>query len=414
MIQYILWGVSFISLWISLIWLNMIVFEPSPRRALPKQLSTVTFAIPCFNREKVISKTIKSLNNLNYPKTLLQIILVDDCSTDDTLKEAKRLQREFPALPIQVLHHECNKGKAAAVNTALAHAVGELFTCLDCDTRVHPEALNHLVKHFSDPKIGAVIGQVKVDEPKNIYEKLQRIEYIISNFVRRMMSSLGTLAIAPGGALSMFNTKVLKKVGGFRDGGLTEDLEIALRLRSHGYEVRMDPRAIMYTKAPRSWNELWRQRIRWYRGFAVNHWNYRRLLFKKAHGIYGLFQMPLNILSIFLLLLTVSLAAYGTLGDLYETLYRSLTIKGYFFNHVLDFPGFEKFFLAQNVQVTLPILLGILLGIYLMYLAHKEFNERFFRHAHYIAIYMFIAPYITTMHWISAIVHEALGTRKKW
>lgn len=414
MIQYVLWGVSFISLWISLIWLNMIVFEPSPRRTLPKQLPTVTFAIPCFNSEGVIAKTIKSLNEMNYPKELLQVIVVDDCSTDRTLAKARRVQKEFPALPIQVFHHKNNLGKSAAVNTALAHAKGKLFTCLDGDTRVHPEALNYLVPHFSDSRLGAVIGQVKVDEPRNIYEKLQRVEYIISNFIRRMMSSLGTLDVAPGGALSMFSTAILKGGGGFAEAEMTEDLEIALRLRSNGYEVQMDPRAIVYTKVPEGWGALWHQRIRWYRGFVVNYWKYRRLLFKKAYGIYGMFQMPLNVLNIFLFLLTVTLVGYGTLGALYETLYRSLSIKGYFFNHVFDFPGFKKLLLAQNVQVTIPIVLGIALGIYLVYLAHREFNERFFKHAHHIAIYTFIAPYITTMHWISAIVREALGTRKKW
>jgi biofilm PGA synthesis N-glycosyltransferase PgaC len=414
MIQYILWGVSFISLWMSLVWLNMLVLEPSQRRSLPKKLPCITVGIPCFNREKVISKTIKSLNELNYPKSLLQVIIVDDCSTDSTFEEAKRLQKAFPSLPIEIFRHKKNGGKSAAVNTAISHARGELFTCLDGDTRVHPEALNYLVPHFADPKLGAVIGQVKVDEPKNLYEKLQRVEYITSNFIRRMMSSLGTLAIAPGGALSMFNTATLRKVGGFAEAGMTEDLEIALRLRSNGYEVQMDPRAIMYTKVPEGWGDLWRQRIRWYRGFAVNHTKYRSLLFKKAYGLYGLFQMPLNVLSIFLLLLTVTLVGYGTISDLYETLYRSLTIKGYFINHLLDFPGFKKFFLSQNVQVTLPIILGIVLGLYLVYLAHKEFNERFLKHAHHIAIYTFVAPYVTTMHWVSAIVHEVLGTRKKW
>jgi cellulose synthase/poly-beta-1,6-N-acetylglucosamine synthase-like glycosyltransferase len=414
MIEYILWGISFISLWISLIWLNMLVFEPSQRRTLPKNLPMVTVGIPVFNREKVIAKTVKSLNALNYPKNLIQVIIVDDCSTDNSYAEAKRLQKEYSGIKIDVFRHSKNRGKSAAVNTAISHAKGALFTCLDGDTRVHPDSLRHLVPHFADPKLGAVIGQVKVDEPKNIYEKLQRVEYIISNFIRRMMSSLGTLAIAPGGALSMFNLAILKKVGGFAEAGMTEDLEIALRLRSNGYHVQMDPRAIMYTKVPEGWNDLFRQRVRWYRGFAVNHMKYKGLLFKKAYGLYGLFQMPLNVLSIFLLLLTVAIVGYGTLGDFYETLYRSLTIKGYFFNHLLDFPGFKKFLLSMNVQVAIPIILGVILGLYLTYLAHKEFNERFFKHAHHIALYTFIAPYVTTVHWVSAIVKEALGTKKKW
>lgn len=414
MIQYVLWAVSFISLWISLVWLNMIVFEPSPNRRLPKNLPRVTVGIPVFNRESVIEKTIKSLNELNYPKNLLQVIIVDDCSTDNSYAEARRLQKKYYLLNLQVFRHSSNKGKATAVNTAISHATGELFTCLDGDTRINPDSLNYLVPHFSDHKLGAVIGQVKVDEPRNFYEKMQRVEYIVSNFVRRIMSALGTLAIAPGGALSMFNLAILKKVGGFKDAGMTEDLEIALRLRANGYDVQMDPRAIMHTKVPDGWNDLFRQRIRWYRGFAVNHIKYRSLLFKKACGLYGLFQMPLNILSIFILLLTVILVGYGTLSDFYEMIYRSLTINGYFFNHLLDFPGLKKFLLSQNVQVALPILLGIILGIYITYLAHKEFNERFFSYAHHIAVYTIIAPYVTTVHWISAIMHEALGARKKW
>jgi hypothetical protein len=81
---------------------------------------------------------------------------------------------------------------------------------------------------------------------------------------------------------------------------------------------------------------------------------------------------------------------------------------------LLDFPGIKKLLLAQNVQVTLPILLGIALGLYLTYLAHRKFNENFLKYAHYIALYIFVAPYVTTLHWISALVHEALGTRKKW
>ncbi len=395
-------------------WLNMLVFEPNNRYKTPKKQPAITIAIPCYDKANCLAKTIKSLNALNYPKRLLQVIIVDDCSTDNTYSEAKSLQKQYSSLPILVLRHKTNKGKSGAVNTALAKAKGELFTCLDADTRVHEDALNYLVPHFVDKKLGAVIGQVKVDEPKNFYEKIQRVEYIISNFIRRMMSCLGTLCTAPGGALSMFNTSILKKVGGFRDAGLTEDLEIALRLRSNGYEVEMDPRAIMYTKVPEGWTSLWRQRVRWYRGFAVNHVRYKHLIFKKSQGLYGLFQMPLNILAIFLLMITVLLVGYGTLGDLYETLYRSLTIKGYFFNHLLDFPSIQKLLLAQNVQVMLPIILGVMLSIYLMYVAHRKFNENFLKHAHYIAAYIFIVPYITTLHWISAIVNETLGTRKKW
>ena len=79
----------------------------------------VTIALPCYNRELGLGKTIRSLMELHYPKNLLQFIIVDDCSTDRTLAEAKWIQKKHPEYDILVLEHPKNRGKAAAVNTAL-------------------------------------------------------------------------------------------------------------------------------------------------------------------------------------------------------------------------------------------------------------------------------------------------------
>jgi len=413
MIQYILWAVSFISLWITLVWLNVLVMEPKPRATLAR-LPHVTIALPCYNRELGLGKTIRSLMAMHYPKNLLQFIIVDDCSTDRTLAEAKWIQKKHPEYDILVLEHSKNRGKAAAVNTALAEAKGELFACLDADTTVHPDALNLLVHHFASIDLGAVIGQVKVDAPQNLYERLQRVEYILSNFIRRLWSNMSTLFVAPGGALSVFNTEILRKVGGFAEAGLTEDLEIALRLKANGYDVQMEPRAITYTKVPQDWNALWRQRIRWYRGFVVNHAKYKKLFFDPSHGMLGMFQLPLNVLSVGLLLLTVLLVSYGSLRSLYQALYRSITIKGYFLNHLLDLPTFKEFLLSQNVQVALPIVLGTVLGFYLIYLAHRQMEERLLVNIHHVWLYFVVSPYVTTVHWVSALMQEAFGTRRKW
>lgn len=413
MIQYVLWAVSFISLWITLVWLNVLVLEPQRAPKL-KTLPRVTIALPCYNREAGLAKTIRSLVAMDYPARLLQFIIVDDCSTDRTLAEARWLQKHYPAYDIVVLAHAQNRGKAAAVNTALARATGELFACLDADTRVHPDSLQHLVPHLANRRIGAAIGQVKVDEPQNLYESLQRVEYILSNFIRRLWSNMSTLFVAPGGALSLFNAETLRKVGGFAEAGLTEDLEIALRLKSQGYDVLMEPRAITYTKVPQDWGALWRQRIRWYRGFVVNHLKYRSLFFDRSRGLFGMFQLPINVLSVALLLLTVLLVSYGGLYDLFQLLYRSLTINGYFLNHILDFPSMKELLLSQNVQVALPILLGTLLGVYLIYLAHRQMEERLLRNVHHIWLYFVLSPYVTTVHWVSALMQEAVRARRKW
>lgn len=413
MIQYILWGISFISLWITLVWLNFLLLEPE-NKTNPKKLPRVTIALPCYNREEGLSKTITSLAQLHYPSNLLQIIIVDDCSQDNTFAEAKRLQAKHQEIDIMVIQHTKNQGKAAAMNTALTHATGELFACLDADTRVHPDALNYLVPHFSGRRVGAVIGQVKVDNPRNLYESLQRVEYILSNFLRRILSNMSTLFIAPGGACSLFKTGILKKIGWFAEGGLTEDLEIAMRLKAHGYDVKMEHNAITHTTVPQNWSKLWSQRIRWYRGFVVNHLKYRNLFFKRSHGLFGVFQLPINIVGVLLMLVTISLVSYGGIHDLYEFMRRSLTINGYFWNHVLDFPTLKELLLAQNIQITLPLLIGTLIGIYIIYLAHRQMKEKLLKNLHYVWLYFILVPYVTTVHWISALASEAMRTRRKW
>ncbi len=413
MIQYVLWVVSFISLWITLVWLNVLVLDSQAKSVSSSFRPRVTITLPCYNKAPFLAKTVKSLAALKYPRNLLQFIIVDDASTDNTFAEAKRLRAQYPGLKMGIFRHPKNKGKAGALNTALKHARGELFACLDADTRVHPYSLQYLVSHFADRRLGALISQVKVDSPRNFYERIQRVEYILSNFVRRLMSCMSTLFLTPG-VLSIYNAAILRKVGGFADAGLTEDLEIAMRLKDRGYEVRMEPRSITYTSVPQNWYSLWRQRIRWYRGFVVNHLKYRHLFFSREHGLFGTFQLPVNILGVGILLLTVLLVSYGTLRDAVELLYRSLTIKGYFFNHVLDFPSFKELVLGQNIHIALPLVIGTLLGFYLVWVAHRQTREYFLRSFHYVWLYFLLAPYVTTIHWITALLNEGFKTKRKW
>lgn len=412
MIQYVLWAISFASLWLTLVWLNVLFTERPARLSRKGRLPCVTLVIPCYNKAPYLRKTILSLAQLDYPRNLLDVIVVNDGSTDATGKVAARLVREFPALSVQVINQK-NTGKAGAMNVALCRARGEFFACLDADTRVEPDALRHVVPHFSDRKVCGVVATVKVDGAKNVYEKVQRAEYVIFNFFKRLMSALNTIFLTPG-VLSVFRTRVLRELGGFRHGGMTEDLEIAMRLQENGHAIRMEPRAVTHTAVPGSFGAIWRQRVRWYRGFLFNHWQYRKLFFSKKHGLFGVFQLPVNVLSVILLLTAIALVSYGTLRDLAEFVTRSITIKGYFINHVLDFPSLKELVLAQNVQITLPILAASALGVYFIYLAHRTFRVKLLRHAHFVFLYFLVGPYVTTLHWIASIAQEALGIRRKW
>lgn len=415
MIQNILWALSFFSLWMTIVWLNFLYMEERrPKQGLAK-FPFISIAVPAYNETKTnIARTLGSLMSIDYPREKFEVIVVNDGSTDNTADIVRSIIKQNSRFNITLIDKKKNEGKVAAVNSALEVASGDFFSVVDADSRVDKDALKNILPHFADPKMGGVISVVKVDEPKNIYEKLQRVEYIFSNLIRRLMASIDTLFLTHG-VLCVFDTAILKNVGGFsKDSAGTEDLELALRLKKNGYKVRMEWGAIGYTHVPNNWKSLWRQRVRWFRGFIYNHLKYRSMFFNKKYDLFGMFQLPVNVLTVVFLITAASLVFYGGAIDYYELVSRSLTIPGYFIEHVLDFPTLKQFLLGQNIQITLPILAITFLGIYIIYVAHTQMKEKMFRYSHWIFLYFLISPYVTTLHWLSAIAQEMTGNKRKW
>jgi len=195
---------------------------------------------------------------------------------------------------------------------------------------------------------------------------------------------------------------------------ITEDLEVAFRLRSNQYIVSMAPEAIGYTKVPNDFKGLWSQRIRWFRGFIYNHIKYKHMIFRSKYGLFGTFQLPLNIFAVVLLLITVAIITFGTIRDSWEFLLRSVTIQGYFWKTLTDFPTIKELLLGQNIQVILPLFLGTVLGMWLIVIAHKRLQEKILRYVAYIWFYFLVAPTLTSIHWFTSITHEIFRTKRKW
>lgn len=414
MLQHILWGITFFSLWLTIIWLHYL-FEEEPRKKELKEKPTITLAIPAFNEEKTIAKTVQSIIQSDYPADKIEIIIVDDCSKDNTSRKAEELIAQNPAYKIRLLRHEQNKGKAAAVNTALDNATGEYFAVVDADSRIAPDGIKLVLPYFYDEKIGAVISRVKVESPSKLIERIQYFEYIMSSMIRKLMAMLGTLHITPG-VLSTYKTEVVRKVGGFTKdrNNLTEDMEIALRLIANGYRIEMQPESVTHTIVPKGLSRLWKQRIRWARGYIYNMWLYRRLMLSAKHGTFGLFQMPINIIVVTMLILNVGIIMINILDRSSEFLLRSATIQGYFIQRILDFPAIHTFVLGQNYRIMLPIIIVTILGFYLIWQSHRRFKESMLKNATGIIAYFFFIPYFTTVNWIASIFQEVMNTKRKW
>ncbi|MBA1435203.1 glycosyltransferase family 2 protein, partial [Bombilactobacillus bombi] len=176
----------------------------------------ITIMIPAHNEEVTIKNTIDYLmNQLNY--TNYEILVIDDCSTDQTPQILKALQQQYPSL--RVIRIEKNKGKAHAFNIGLAFARGELILSNDADTVPEPDALTKYVSYFTRqdaPNIAAVTANMDVQNRTKLIAKSQTVEFssIVGIIKRTEIGVFGGI-YAYSGANTMYRKSALMDVGLF-------------------------------------------------------------------------------------------------------------------------------------------------------------------------------------------------------
>jgi cellulose synthase/poly-beta-1,6-N-acetylglucosamine synthase-like glycosyltransferase/peptidoglycan/xylan/chitin deacetylase (PgdA/CDA1 family)/spore germination protein YaaH len=257
----------------------------------------VTVIVPAFNEGKVIATTLRSLLTTRYQN--LEILVVDDGSTDDTADVVRALAEENPKIRLVC---QPNGGKSAAANHALAEARGEIVVAVDADTIVSPEAIPKMVAHFASPDVTAVCGNVEVGNVNGVITTFQAIEYVTSqNFDRRAFSALNCISVVPG-ALGAWRREAVLAAGGYSDQTLTEDADLTLTILRRGGRVVYEPEAYGKTEAPESLSALLRQRFRWTYGTYQCLWKHRGAFGKGPLGWVGLpnmvvFQLVFPLLS---------------------------------------------------------------------------------------------------------------------
>ncbi len=213
----------------------------------------------------------------NYPD--LEILVVDDGSTDRTALRVKEL-----GLPGVRVISQPNRGKAAALNTGIAAATGELLVLIDGDTVFAADTVLRLVYAMADPSVGAVAGNTKVGNRRGLIGKWQHVEYVLGfNLDRRMFDVLQCMPTVPG-AIGAFRREVLDRVGAVPLDTLAEDTDLTMAICRAGYEVRYEPDAIAWTEAPATLGQLWRQRYRWCFGTLQAMWKHRRAIVERGQA----------------------------------------------------------------------------------------------------------------------------------
>ena len=300
------------------------VFEENP--------PLVSIIVPAYNEGKVLVHCIESILKAEYPR--LEIILVDDGSKDNTYSIMKKyelaqyggeydiagnpynytfIQKKGHSVSIKAIRQD-NAGKAAALNRGVKESHGELLFFVDADGAFTRRTIPEMLKQFTTPKVGGVCGN---NSPVNLDRLQTRLiclqTHVSTSFVRRALAEINCLTIISGN-IGVFRRTALEAAvlppktkitftpgetwpeglaGPFVEGFLGEDLELTWKIHRVGYRVNFAPRAIVFAEVPSTIRGLWRQRVRWARGYLQTMAMHSDMFFRPRYGWMG-FYLPIN------------------------------------------------------------------------------------------------------------------------
>jgi cellulose synthase/poly-beta-1,6-N-acetylglucosamine synthase-like glycosyltransferase len=168
----------------------------------------------------------------------------------------------------------------------------EIVVTIDADTEIEPDAIGKLLRHFSDPKTGAVAGNVKVGNRSRWLTRWQALEYITSqNMEKRAFDLLNCITVVPG-ALGAWRKSAIEAAGGISADTVAEDADLTIAIRRLGWRVSYEEGAIAWTEAPETPGQLIRQRFRWTFGTLQSFWKHSDTLFRPKYGTLGWIALP--------------------------------------------------------------------------------------------------------------------------
>ncbi len=237
--------------------------------AMDIDLPPVSILIPAHNEEVVIEATLEAMCALTYPKDRLEIIVVNDGSSDRT----GEIARAFAARDVRVVCYdvpqgEGGKGKSQALNLGLKRASHPYIAIYDADNTPEPGALRYLAAQLlMHPELGGVLGKFRtVNKTRNLLTRFINIETLsFQSILQAGRWKLLRIATLPGTNFLM-RREVIDAMGGWDEGAITEDSELSIRMYIAGWKIKFIPYAVTWEQEPETWSVWLQQRTRWVRG----------------------------------------------------------------------------------------------------------------------------------------------------
>lgn len=385
------------SMWLLVYYLNRDKIQKDPEAS---SFPSVTFLVPAYNEEEHIEECIQSLLDMNYPSDKLEIIAVNDGSTDSTLEKLQKFKDD-----IEIIDKK-NTGKANSLNQALENVETELVACMDADSFAEKDMLNSMVGYFEQSDVKGVTTAMKVRNPDTWAQKVMWAEYIYNVFLRKLFSIFDSQWVMPGPG-SVYDTEYLKELGGWDEETLTEDMEIAFRMFKHGAIIKNSTNAYVDTESPATFKGLMKQRTRWYGGYISNALKYREFWFNPKYGNLGMIIIPFNVLwvvtVVFMLFHMVYRGIDGLL-QLFNTYLLIGSIPTQFHITVQSISAFHVFYGILGVGGIIMLLLSLRTA--------EEDLSLWERKVHYI-LFLTVYGLLFALFWVAAVGSQLKGD-KTW
>ncbi len=330
---------------------------------------TVSFVIPCKNEEVSISKTIEKCFSADYPSKKLEVIVINDGSTDGTIDVLRKIQKRYPRLDI--IDWTVNKGKRHAMAAGFRRAYGEIIVQLDSDSYIEPRTFREIIAPFADRKIGAVCAHADPENAsKNMLTKMQAAYYFLSFRILKAAESSFFTVFCCSGCSSAYRRSIVLPIlsqwlkESFLGLPVTwgDDRALTNWVLKRGYKTIYTDRAQAYTICPDTFKVFLKQQVRWKKGWFVNSIFASRFIWKQNPFVAFTYFFPL----IFVTLVTPFMAVrafiynpffegilpiYYFIGILLVAVlvtiyYRAVTNKNHYWPYVFVWSGINMIFLS--------------------------------------------------------------------
>lgn len=386
-----------------------LALSPDQQQFHPNILLMVSVIVPVYNGEHTIGRILRALLEQDYPRELMEIIVVDDGSTDNTWFIVKEYAEKYPF--IKALRHNVNLGKAEALSTGIRSARGDIIITLDADTIPDKTAIRRLVARLAhDESLGAVCGRIVPTGIGGFLYWMQRIEYFLGFELGRFVDEkLARANLILSGAFTAFRSTVLKPLAvlGIPSDTVAEDFELTLLTWKRGFRAGYEHYALAYTAIPVNLRSLYQQRLRWYGGglqVLLKHSNLLRL--GKARLLSQLYG---RLLAIHLLGIEYFLPLLHIVG--YIALAVAAVTYGLFGIEIFALPlkGIAAAYLAATASTTILCTANIVVALV------TEYGVRHIaRLIFYALLYvLFYIPFLAVVK-TDSMIRVLFGIRPKW